>query len=469
MSARVNWILLSNAMLGSFLTGAAVRIFHVAMPTVASSLETDVIGVSWAVLAFQLASIGLSLIFGRIGDLYGHYRVYGAGYLVVTLGSLLCGLSTTIAQLIGFRALQGVGAAMTQSVGRVLAAEAMPEEKGGRAQGLMTTAFHSGFLLGPSLGGLIIDYMGWRWSFFFLVPFGVLGLVLTLPRMRRSAPVARRPSVDYVGSALLLASAAALTVLLDRRTMARLSTGSQLFLALLFTGSFAGFLLREASTPSPIVNLSLFKIRMFTFSTLSLLIVSTNYTLSGFILPFYLQGVLRLSPSFMGLLFMAAPIFTVSLGPVSGYLSDRVGPRLPATAGAALLTVSIFLGTLLRVDSHWLLPTLIMALLGLANGFFNPANSVGMINSVPKGHMGFATGTLNLMFGMGNLLGISLASFLMTTAFQIHTAIPGALPNPAHPIPFVAALNYTFLVATGIGLLAVVTSVMRGRRMGPEG
>ena len=462
MSPRIHWILLGNTLLSAFLAGAAIRIFHVAMPTVANDLETDIVGVSWAVLAFQLSNIGLSLVFGKIGDIYGHRRVLGGGYLVMMIGSLLCGLSTSIGQLIGFRMIQGIGGAMVQPVGRAVAVEAMPEEKGGKAQGLMTTAFHSGFLLGPSLGRLIIDSMGWRWTFFFLVPFTVAGILLTSFDRGHSATPGRPSAVDYLGATLLVTSATTMFILLDRRTMNLMDPELRILLVLFLIASFSGFLLREARTTNPIVNLSLFKIRMFTFSTVSLLIVSTNYSLTNFLLPFYLQEVLRLSPSFMGILFMAAPIFTVTLGPVSGAISDRVGPRLPATTGTSLLVTSLFFGTLLRTDSHWMLPTLMLALLGLANGFFNPANSVGMISSVPKEHIGFATGTLNLMFGLGNIVGITLASFLMTTAFQKYTGTTGTLPTPTLPAAFVAAINYTFLVGTGIGLVAMIISAMRG-------
>lgn len=467
MDLGINRLLLANALLGTFLGGVSARIFYVAMPTVANSLGTDVVGISWAIISYQLSMIGLSLIFGRIGDIYGRHRVYGVGYLVVTTASFLCGLSATVYQLIGFRILQGAGGAMTHAVGRALAAEAMPEEKAGKAQGYMTIAHHFGFLLGPSIGGLIIDYIGWRWAFFFLVPFGTLGAILALLNMGRSPAPARGSPVDYPGAALLVASSTTLIVLLDRRSMDLLDAGPRMVLSLLFVGSFLGFLLRERNTQSPIVNLSLFKIRMFTISTLSLLIVAIVYSLSNFILPFYLQEVLQLSPSFIGALFMAAPIFTVSLGPVSGYVCDRVGPRLPATTGVALLTASAFVGATLKTDSHWILPTLMLALLGLANGFFNPANSVGIINSVPREHMGFASGSISVMFGLGNILGISLGSFLLTLAFRFHTGIPGAVPTPANPGAFVAALNYTFLAAIGISLVAMATSAMRGVRKQP--
>src|SRR6188508_1617293 len=154
---QINWLLLSNAALGNFLAGTASRIFSVSLPTVAASLETTIVRIAWAVIAYQISQISLSLIFGRIGDIYGRHTLFGIGLVVSSLGALLCGLSQNVAQLIAFRLVQGVGASMTQSQGRALAMESLPRESAGRAQGFMTTAFHSGVLIGPSIGGLLID------------------------------------------------------------------------------------------------------------------------------------------------------------------------------------------------------------------------------------------------------------------------------------------------------------------------
>ncbi len=190
--------------------------------------------------------------------------------------------------------------------------------------------------------------------------------------------------------------------------------------------------------------------------------MSLNYSLNAFIFPFYLQEVLRLSPSFIGVLFMAAPVFTVAFGPVSGYLADRMGLRLPTTLGVAMCIASTFLGWFFKIDSTWLLPGLALVLIGLANGFFNPANSLGILQAAPKGDMGLASGTLTLMFSLGTILGISLGGVAMTIAFQAHTGISGAAPTPEHPAAFVAALNDTFLAATVLGFLPLVFSLMRG-------
>ncbi len=470
MESRVNWLLLGNMMLVSFLIGISHRIFAISLPTIARSLETDIVGISWALISFQLSTISLSLVFGRIGDLHGRQSVFGVGLLIFTLGSFLCGLAQDILQLVSFRLLQGIGAAMAQAQGRVLAMEAAPENWAGKTQGLMTTAHHAGFLFGPSFGGLIIDYIHWRGVFFLLVPLGAAGAFLTWINRKRSGSSATSPatiphgSIDYLGSFLLVAATVALIVILDRRFMEILSPGWQTGLVIGFVALFSGFILREAIASSPILELALFKIRLFAISTICLLLVTIMQSLTGFLLPFYFQEILFLSPTFMGILFMSMPVFSVTLSPLGGYLSDKVGPRLPATAGIIFFGVAALLGAFLRTDSRWLLPTLMLALGGIGTGFFYPPNHTAMISSVPQKHRGVASGALYMMFGLGNILGITLGGFLMTASFRFHTGLSEALPTTADPSAFVAALNTTFLAAAGFSMVAMFFSLSRGKR-----
>ncbi len=198
----IDRLLLTNAVMGQFLTGFASRIFIVALPTIAAALDADILGISWALIAYQLAGISLSVVFGRVGDVHGRYAIYGLGFAILAATSLLCGLAANVLLLVLFRAFQGIGAAMISSATRVLAMDAMPEGSEGKANGLMTMSYHSGFLIGPPLGGLVIDWLGWRWVFFLLVPLGVTGVVLTAMRARRVQAVTRgdRPPIDYVGA-----------------------------------------------------------------------------------------------------------------------------------------------------------------------------------------------------------------------------------------------------------------------------
>lgn len=462
MDARIDYLLLATALLGTFFSGTATRIFNISMPTVAGSLGTDLIGISWALLAYQFSNIGLSIIFGRLADLWGREKVIALGFAVFSLGSLLCGLSQTVFQLILFRFFQGVGGAMLQSSSRALAAEAVPQELGGRAQGYMTTAHHTGFLLGPSIGGLMIDYLSWRWAFFFLVPIGLFGALLSLGNSKRRPASPHRHAIDYLGAALLFTATTTLVLILDRRTLDFMGTEARLALAALFLGCFSGLLIHESKTKSPLVNLALFKLRVFSLSVLSLLLVAICYTVIFFLLPFYLQDILHLSPSFIGFLFMAPSITTVALAPLSGYLADRLGPRLPASLGVIFMVLALLIGGYLRPDSHWLLPTFMIALGAMTNGLFNPANSMAMITMMPGEHRGFAAAVNHVTFGLGNVLGVALGGFVMTAAFEHHTGLSGATPTTENPAGFVAALDTTFLAAAGLSLIAFLTSAARG-------
>jgi MFS family permease len=328
----------------------------------------------------------------------------------------------------------------------------------------MTTAHHTGFLLGPAIGGIMIDYLSWRWAFFFLVPIGAVGAVLTLANAkRRRAPVERRP-IDYLGALLVFATIATLILLLDRRALQVIGSQARIVFGFAFLLFLGAFFAHEKKTPHPFVDLSLFKTRMFTMSAISLLIVATCYALCSFLLPFYMQEILGLSPSTIGILFMAPAVLTLSFAPVSGYLSDRVGPRLPASLGIAFLCVSFLLGGFLQVNSHWLLPTVIVALGGITNGLFNPANSVSMISMMPREHRGFATSVNHVVFGIGNVLGIALGGVLMTLGFESNTGTSGAGPTTENAAAFVAALNATLLAGLAVSGIGIFTSAMRGKK-----
>ena len=213
---------------------------------------------------------------------------------------------------------------------------------------------------------------------------------------------------------------------------------------------------------TPVVNFALFRIRMFTFSILSLLLIATTSSVLMLVLPFYMQDVLRHSPSFIGVLFLAAPVFTITLAPIVGLLTDRIGPRLPASIGVVATMSGFLVGTSLGIDSHWLVPATLLALTGLGQGFFNTANQTALITSVPRDYRGFATGMVQMVFGLGALLGTALGTVLLTVSFRYASGIPDATPSAQDPTSFVFAMTATYAVCVALTIMAFVTSVMRG-------
>ncbi|NIO07882.1 MAG: MFS transporter, partial [Deltaproteobacteria bacterium] len=193
-------------------------------------------------------------------------------------------------------------------------------------------------------------------------------------------------------------------------------------------------------------------------------IVSFTHSMAILLTPFYLQEVLLLSPTFMGFLYLSAPVFTVVLAPVSGIVADRIGPTIPATAGVVMIMISVFIGVLLRPDSHWIVPAAMLAFTGLSSGIFNSPNHAAIIGSVPNQYRGFANGAINVCFNLSHILGISTTTLLMTISYQYYTGMQGAAVTTDNPAAFVSSLNATFIVGFLISSTALATSLLRGKK-----
>ena len=359
----VRRLVLINSVLGVTIAGISTRVFVISVPTLASALNTDMLGISWALIVYQMAGIGLGVICGRLGDLHGHHKTYGIGMAMMALGSLLCGFSQNVVQLILFRFLQGVGGAMIQSSGRTLAFKAMPTGSEGKAQGLMAMSHQLGFFLGPPIGGLIIDWMHWRGIFFLLFVPGLVGVALCFINSRGApAPPAGSREIDYRGAVLFLVLTVIATLLFDQKVAQALGRGQEILLGAVFLAVFWFFLKHEKSVASPMINIGIFSMPIFTYGSVGLLLSNINQSLTTFITPFYLQDVLKLSPSFIGVLFLIPSVFSMVLSPVSGALTDRIGSRVLLILGVLILMVSFVVGGILRTDSHWMQRLLFAAL-----------------------------------------------------------------------------------------------------------
>jgi EmrB/QacA subfamily drug resistance transporter len=457
---RLRRLTLINSVIGIAIAGISTRLFMISVPTLATALGTDMLGISWALIVYQMAGIGLGVICGRLGDIYGHHKMYGFGMAIMAVGSLLCGLSQNVLQLIVFRFLQGVGGAMIQSSGRTLGYQAMPHGSEGKAQGLLAMSHQFGFFVGPPLGGIIIDLVHWRGVFFLLLLPSLVGMAICYITARSvSAPATREQSIDYLGAVLFLLLTILATVLLDQKIAEMLRAGTQVLLVLAFLGALWSFIVHEKKSRSPMINLSFFSIPAFGYGSVGLLLCCITQGLTTFITPFYLQDVLNLAPTFMGLIFLVPSILSMVLSPVSGALTDRIGARSLLVAGILILMLAFFIGASLRADSSWIWATILLGLTGVGSAFFNTPSQAVMVRSLPKEHWGMAIGIINGIFGLGHMLGISLTGIFLTLAFRYYSGIPGTTPNPGDTQVFVASMNVTYLFALAISLVPLLTSV----------
>jgi MFS family permease len=457
---RVRRLILINSVIGVSIAGISTRVFMISVPTLATALGTDILGIGWALIVYQMAGIGLGVVCGRLGDIYGHHRMYGFGMAMMCVASLLCGLSQDVLQLILFRFLQGIGGAMIQSSGRTLAFKAMPHGSEGKAQGLMAMSHQFGFFVGPPIGGLVIDLIHWRGIFFLLLLPSLLGMALSyITRRAVAESPARRRSIDSRGALLFVGLTVLVTMLLDQKIAQVVGPGNQALLAVAFVGALWGFIFHEKKTPSPMIDLNFFALPAFGYGALGLMMCCITQGLVSFVTPFYLQDVLKLSPTFMGMIFLAPSLLSMVLSPVSGALTDRIGARLLLILGVLILMASFLIGAKLRADSHWIWPSILLALTGIGSAFFNTPSQAVMVSSLPKEHWGIAIGIINGIFGLGHMLGISLSGIFLTLVFRFYSGDPGTTPNPGDSQVFVASMNVTYLFALAISLVPLLTSI----------
>jgi len=358
-----------------------------------------------------------------------------------------------------FRFLQGIGGAMIQSSGRTLAFKAMPAGSEGKAQGLMAMSHQLGFFVGPPMGGLIIDLVHWRGIFFLLFVPSLAGAVVCMMTGRAAVAESPRPqAIDYRGALLLFALKVLATLLLDQKVAQAVGTGNQLALGLVLLAALWLFIRHEKNTQSPLINLSIFSIKVFGYGSVGLLFCNINQGLSTFITPFYLQEVLKVSPTFMGTIFLVPSLLSMVISPVSGALTDRIGSRLLLMAGVLVLMASFVIGANLRDDSHWALAATLLGLTGVGSAFFNTASQAAMIRALPKAHWGTAIGIINGVFGLGQMLGISLSGILLTLAFRYYTGVADATPDPSNAKSFVDSMNVTYMFALALAVIPLFTS-----------
>ncbi|MET0502364.1 MAG: MFS transporter, partial [Candidatus Binatia bacterium] len=272
-SRRTSRLILLSVCIGQTIVGLDQRAITVALPTLTTTFQTSFTTIQWTILVYDLVLIGLIITMGRLGDLFGRRRFYSLGFLIFVIASAVCGLSQTPGQLIFFRAVQALGGSMIAANGRAIVSVNLPPEERGRALGLTSTAFHIGFLLGPSLGGFLIDTIGWRWIFYINMPFSLFGAYLAwkvIPETRTTEKIA----VDVPGALLLLLTNALFIYAIDQ--LPRIGWHHPRFLLTLsLSGIALLFLLRvEAKAKTPILILSMFRSRLFSAGVASLFLVA---------------------------------------------------------------------------------------------------------------------------------------------------------------------------------------------------
>jgi EmrB/QacA subfamily drug resistance transporter len=381
---------------------------NVALPTLAQAFAASFQDVQWIVLAYLLAITTVIVSVGRLGDLIGRRKLMLAGLVLFTAASALCGAAPALWVLVIARATQGLGAAVMMALTMAFVGETIPKEKTGSAMGLLGTMSAVGTALGPSLGGVLIEGLGWRAIFFINLPLGLLALLLAwryLPSDRHVAQ-ANRPRFDHLGTLLLALTLAAYALAM---TMGRgsfgLINGMLLLAAVVGVGLFARV---EANAASPLVRLAMFRDPVLSAGFLMGALVTTVVMATLVFGPFYLSGALALDAAHVGLVMSAGPIVAALAGVPAGRTVDRFGAHRTTVAGLVGMAVGCLI--LCMMPTRFGVPGYILPLIAITAGYalFQAANNTQVMTDVRQDQRGVVSGLLNLSRNLGLITGASV-------------------------------------------------------------
>jgi EmrB/QacA subfamily drug resistance transporter len=454
--------------LGLVLVAINHRAIQVALPTLTHVFHTDLSFIQWILLVYDLAVIGLVLTLGRLGDLFGRKWIYIVGFLVFVAGSALCGIAQSPAQLIAFRVLQGIAGAMIMANGRALVTVNSPPSERGKALGFTSMAFHVGYITGPTLGGFVIDAVGWRWIFFLTTPIGLACAYFGWKILKERAPSEQHIKVDFAGAAYLLLTNICFIYALNRLP----HQGARDLLVITFfvvaVVTMWLFIRTEQRAETPILSLALFHNRLFTAANLSLFFLTSTQSAISVLIPFYFQNLMGFTPTEMGWILIGGSAVIIVLAPVAGRLSDRFGSRILCSVGAAIMIMGQFLIGSLTLGSTVFQMVLPQLLIGLGWALFNSPNQSAIMSTVPRDKVGAASGMTLTTARIGGAMGIAISGAIMTYALGANGLTPAQIESPeswtAAPEIFLKSFSFTVHLINGFALLAIFFAAMRGSR-----
>lgn len=462
------WTVLLMASVGTFMMPLDVSIVSVALPSMSLDLGMSYAMAIWVPTAYLAAVTVLLLSIGRLSDMKGRKPIFVSGFAMFTLASLLCSISSSGAQLIAFRIIQGAGAAFVGATSAAIVTDVFPGRERGKALGINVMAGYIGLTAGPSIGGLLTSGVGWRSVFYVNIPIGLFVVLLSLWKLRESAKLTPKP-FDLAGA---ISFSLGIIPLLLALTLGGVYGWDSLFTVSLLVAASVFLVLfvfiERKKAEQAMLHMDLFlKNRLFAAGNFSALLAYIAFFGVSFFISFYLQRALGMSALHAGAILFVMPVAMVVLSPVSGWLSDRIGSRVLCSLGLALICVGLLWSSTLSLASTSVDVALRLFLMGFGMGLFSSPNTSAVMGSVEKTHLGVASGTLGTMRVLGQsmslaLMGAVFASFIsgsvLSALFVGVSTSTLAVANEA----FVAGMQSAFIISAVIAAVGVVISLVRG-------
>jgi EmrB/QacA subfamily drug resistance transporter len=460
------WIALSCTTLGALFSVLSGSTLIIALPAIMKDLHSGMEVIMWTVMIYMLSLTILVPAIGRVADMIGRKRLYVSGFIVFTLGSVLCGISATGVQLLVFRFIQSIGGALLVANSTPIVTDAFPKKELGKAMGINGMVISVASVIGPILGGAFIN-VGWRYIFFINIPIGIVGTIWAGLQLKELDVLPEKQKFDWSG---MITFTMGMTSLLLALTIGglfgwlKISVIIMFAVAILFTGLF---IFIENKTEQPMLDLGLFKTRVLAFAFGSNLLNGIARGAVTFLLVFYFQGIKAFDPVMAGILLAPFAVSMMIIAPVSGWLSDRIGSRELSSLG--LLISAIGLIGMMRITEHTSVLVLCvwMFISGLGSGMFFSPNTSAIMGAVPVERRGIAAAVRTMMNNAGSVVSIALAMAIISSSIdpEAMQALFTGTQVGSEGIAvnhFISGLRLAFTISFFISLLAAFISFLRG-------
>ncbi|MDW3228724.1 MAG: MFS transporter [Acidobacteriota bacterium] len=442
--------------LASFLTPFMSSALNLALPDIARSFKLSAVTLGWTVTAFLLTTAVCLVPAGKLADIHGRKKVFVTGISIFIFGTLLSGVAFSGFSLIVFRIVQGVGGAMIFSTSIALLTSSFHPENRGQVLGINTAATYTGLSLGPVVGGYLVSQFGWRSIFFTALVPGLIALFFVTKAYKDDGQSKGSPVADFDTKGSLLYGAALVCFMIG---FSRLPASYGLLLSLAGVILLILFFFYESRQRHPVFEIALFKKnRVFAFSNLAALINYSSTFAVGYLLSLYLQYLHGFSPRIAGLILVSQPVVQAICSPISGKASDRIEPRILASAGMGLTVAGLVALSLVSPQTSLARVILGLVFLGTGFGLFASPNTNAVMGSVSARDYGLASATLATMRMLGQMFSLGLTMMIMSVVMGNVPIVPGNYHL------FMRSLRFTFTIFAGLNFLGIFASLARGRR-----
>lgn len=457
---KKRWIILLTTVLLTFMATLDGSIVNVALPVMAQKLSVSMASIEWVVTSYLIVIVGTILIFGRLADIIGKTAVFKLGIIIFTIGSLACGLSNSLIMLVFSRGLQAIGAAGTMSTSHGIITHVFPNNERGRALGLNGTFVALGSMIGPPIGGIIVSIFSWQYIFLVNVPIGILALILAMKTLPKSSNN-KNEKLDIKGAVLFALTMVLLFGALTFGKEIGFNNKSIIMCLIISLVLFMLFIKVERGMSQPLLKLEIFNNSLFSLSVFCAFISFVAISCSNIILPFYLQYVMKMTPSSAGVIMMVSPIILSVVAPMSGYISDRVGSEVLTFLGLIGTSIGLFLISTLTQYSHLGFLIVFIAIMTIGNGMFQSPNNSLVMSTVDKDKLGIAGSINALVRNLGMVFGISLSTTLLYSLMskKIGYHVTGYIEG--RDDVFVYGMQYVYISAAIICAIGAMLTAYR--------